>query len=274
MTARALVPGPGGLTGIVTALLLGACGRVGFDGARPDTASVDGAPLPGVCEAPAGHDEDADGVDDACDVCPERGTSQADTDGDGVGDDCDPDGGLTHTRVLFDPFTGPRPAWILDSRHELPGEVLRSPALGIALIARLLGSPGSGVFATAGRVTAAGATGDHQLTIRFGPTGPGGYYCELYDGGTGLEFLFTYTYDDLNFFQVDGVDLPGPITASDFTLTLIHTPPTMTCIARWQGGKYMIGGTIPAGLPAEDATYVNAFNITSELDYFVRLALP
>lgn len=260
---------------VVTRLLLIAlagCGRIAFD-ATPDAGTPDAA---AVCVAPIGHDEDADGVDDACDACPETGTSQADVDGDGVGDDCDPAPTISHTRTLFDPFTGPRLEWQLDPRQQLPGDVLRTPAADVgAIVARLTGVPGRAVFATAGRITALGALGidDHQITIAFGPTGVGSYYCELYEAGAGLAFQFTYTLDDVTYFQIDTVALPGALLG-EFALAVTHTPPTMSCTARWQGQTYTVGGTIPGGLTADVATYVVAGNLDDELDYFVRLALP
>jgi hypothetical protein len=46
---------------------------------------------PPPCESPMFHDEDGDGFDDACDVCPAFADArQADRDHDGVGDVCDP----------------------------------------------------------------------------------------------------------------------------------------------------------------------------------------
>lgn len=68
-------------------VLLAGCGRVAFDptsDARSDAPGEDAF----VCVAPAGHDEDADGLDDACDPCPEVAGSQPDADGDGIGDAC------------------------------------------------------------------------------------------------------------------------------------------------------------------------------------------
>lgn len=250
------------------------CGRIAFDAGTGDAAGPADAAV--VCATPVGHDEDGDGVDDTCDACPETGTSQVDADLDGVGDDCDPDQTIAHTRVLFDPFTGPRAEWLLDTRLQIAGDRLSFPAADVgAMVAKLLGAPGRAVFATAGRVTAVGDLGvdDHQVTIAFGPGSVGGYYCELYESAGGFTFQFTYTLDDVSFVQVDTVDLPGAFRG-EFALTVVHAPPTMTCAARWLGQTYTIGGAIPAGLAANDATYVTAVNIDDELDYFVRLALP
>ena len=70
---------------VVVALLAMSCGRIDFDVLhdRSDDRSYDDAAL---CVA-VGHDEDGDGVDDACDVCPHLSdASQPDGDSDRVGD--------------------------------------------------------------------------------------------------------------------------------------------------------------------------------------------
>ena len=76
--------------------LLVGCGRLQFD-APGDITDAHGD----TC-VPVGHDDDGDGTDDACDLCPQRPNSGLDSDGDGVGDDCDVSP-LAQTRVLFDP---------------------------------------------------------------------------------------------------------------------------------------------------------------------------
>ncbi len=59
-----------------------------------------------VCLAPSGHDEDHDGVDDACDNCPHVAqTTFSDDDTDGVGDACDPNPDRKDTQIAFLPMT-------------------------------------------------------------------------------------------------------------------------------------------------------------------------
>lgn len=60
-----------------------------------------------------GHDEDNDGLDDACDPCPFDASNQGDADGDGISDACDPAPTLANTVLLFDGFGSINPALIV-----------------------------------------------------------------------------------------------------------------------------------------------------------------
>ncbi len=78
------------------------CGRVDFDARGGGDARA--------C-TPIGHDEDGDGIDDGCDLCPQiTGDPQVDSDGDGIGDSCDPNpGDPNDVLVFFDSFATPNP---------------------------------------------------------------------------------------------------------------------------------------------------------------------
>lgn len=91
----------------VAALVLGACGRLGFDSSPAQLdAPLDDVPddaprasCPGMADV---FDEDADLVGDPCDRCPHvADAAQADGDGDGVGDACDPAPADPRQRITF-----------------------------------------------------------------------------------------------------------------------------------------------------------------------------
>jgi hypothetical protein len=95
---------------VATLIFSIACGRLDFvsNNQRGD-ASIDGAkdaPIQFCAAAVTPHDEDGDGFDDACDVCPNViDAAQSDADDDKVGDACDPAPTLAKQRVwFFDPF--------------------------------------------------------------------------------------------------------------------------------------------------------------------------
>ncbi len=54
------------------------------------------------------------------------------------------------------------------------------------------------------------------------------------------------------------------------SLTLVHEPPNMRCLATWKGIAYEASGPIPTDIPA-DEFFVAANNVDLAADYFVRI---
>jgi hypothetical protein len=254
---------------VVMLAVLAGCGRLSFGREAP---SIDSGPDARPCD-PIGHDEDGDGFDDACDVCPQITDDQLDTDRDDVGDACDPAPATAEQRTLFDPFTSARADWTFDQRVTYQADSIGLPALSDSIGIQLNGTPGRTILEVGGRVTASGPAGG-QMAIHIGEQGgANNYYCELYDGTGSLFFMLTYTADDITYNTLDGVELGGLLDAGMYRITFVHTPPDLTCIATWKGMRVQIGAPAPAGVPT-DAMYVAANRIDTELDYFVRLTTP
>lgn len=255
-------------------LLLG-CGRWQFTasdaGAAGITDASTDAPDAQTC-FPVGHDEDGDGNDDACDVCPQRSDDQSDTDGDGVGDACDL-AATTQTRTLFDPFTGPRPADWSSYGGTFTGDVLRFDSLTAGAGADLVKPPGRETFELAG-VLVQGAAGQHSVLVTMGPpTGIGAYYCEIFDSGTDLQINFTYTPDGAAFFTLASAQQPGRFDPGPFRLIFDHAPPTATCIAEYGGMRVSATGDIPGGI-SPDVVGIGLFQVIVEMHSFVRVTTP
>lgn len=247
--------------------MVAGCGRLSFERAMPiDSAVVDVTRCVGVS-----HDEDGDGVDDACDVCPQLGGDQLDSDGDGVGDACDI-AATEQQRALFDPFTSARPDWMFDPRVTYQADSVGLPAVNMAIGIQLTDTPGRNVFEVGGRMLA-GGTGSHQVAIHVGESATtNNYYCELFEAGN-LNLMLTHTADGVNFDNIAVVPIGGAFDTGAYRLVMIHTPPDVTCIATWDGMRYETTGAAPATVPAE-IMYIAAANIDTELDYFVRLITP
>lgn len=88
-------------------MCLGACDRV-FQLGELET-EVDASQPPCIA---VGHDEDGDGLDDACDPCPFAATNAPDVDADGIADACDAAPTVPNTRLLFDGFGAPNPSLV------------------------------------------------------------------------------------------------------------------------------------------------------------------
>ena len=242
--------------------LASGCGRVAFD-ERLDARR---------CLEPIGHDEDSDGVDDACDVCPQLADDQRDADGDLVGDACD----LASTieeRLLFDPFVAMRSEWTYDGMGTFNGDSITIPGIGRSGVMTLAGTPGRTVIELGGRVAAVESGGNLQVALHIGElVGGDNYYCELYastDFNLKLTSVINTTYSNLALTPIPGLPAPG----ERFRLVFEHTPPSLRCVGWWDGVRYEVTATDPGEITPERIR-VGINDAEIEAEYFSRLATP
>lgn len=183
-------------------VVLAGCGRLGFgaaaatgDGAA--TADSGDAAADAGC-APVGHDEDGDGIDDACDVCPQiADPAQADTDGDGVGDACDPNPTAPGEHIaFFDPFEVPLPGWTATSPPTYSGDAAGfDPGAGTWSMRRAY-TPGTHRFAYGAHVDRVDPSAPSTLTMQI-TNGTQWSACDLVQNGTS-EMQVNYSMDGTN----------------------------------------------------------------------------
>lgn len=249
---------------VVLCVLHSGCGRFGFAD-RPDAAR---GPDAFVC-TPVGHDEDGDGVDDACDVCPHLVGTQADGDGDRVGDACDPEPTNPRQRIaLFDPFEVLGPPWSAFGGAVTTGGKLR---LGTPTEPRYVTLPhvrGTDSFIVGGS-TGAGGAGSRLIAITLGSSTPARFYCELVDDSASTELQFTYTLDGSAYMFGDETPAPTQMMNGAGTLHMSTSRDLATCSSTWHGESLTAVGTIPA--VSVETLLLYAQNIDASLDYFLQI---
>jgi hypothetical protein len=239
-------------------IVLSGCGRLAFD--------------PKQC-APAGHDEDLDGIDDACDVCPHIADSaQADMDGDGVGDNCDPNPTSPREHIeFFDPFTTPRPQWRFTGTAVpiYSGDSLMSDTRIGGMGSHFTIVPATDYFEVGGFVGASVTTRQRQLTV-MAFHGPGLYFCELGQPVNRSPFWqFTYTPDGASFVGGAVVGLTGQVENQNVVLAMTLTPPAVRCSSDWPGTTDL-NDTIPVGIDPVDIGFY-AQGMEFRADYFILI---
>lgn len=228
-------------------LLVASCGRIAFD---PDKA--DGGVDAKVCAAPAFHDEDADSIDDACDVCPHLAdVGQADADGDGVGDACDPRPNTPGDHiVLFDAFAMGTGTWEFPSAQPV---LSNDSVIGTGMPQLIFSRPG---ILTSDRLEYGGHIGtgpavQHQVIV-FESTGfgPPIYFCELNDGPTfSPMFALTYSADGSMYNSIAFANLTQSVDNGDFRLSIDHYGGTGTCRTTWPSTAPDVTAALPAVSP-------------------------
>lgn len=252
-------------------LVVAGCGRVGFDGVAAFTdGPVRDSPRDAVPCVPVGHDEDADAIDDACDVCPHLANiDQADSDGDRVGDVCDPEPMNPRQRiVLFEPFTD-LSAWTIVSNETSNGEELVLAAGGGAgrAVYRAY-APMDDIFEIGASTTASGA-GQAILQLAFGSAGAAEYYCEHFDTGANDFLQFTWTFNGSTFMHAGSVQATQRLAPGNGELRVRRTASTVRCDSTWSGETLTATGATPT--IAVDRVALYAENITARISYFVEI---
>ena len=170
------------------------CGRLGFSGG----SSVDGSVVPDgpardIASCALIHDEDGDGLDDACDPCPHLAEQTDDSDGDGVGDACDPQPALAKQRIaFFDTFETTRLEWGGLSNMTIGQDQMRASAMSPATAyANVAIANGELEIVTGGVINAVFTSTPHSIAISFGFNNGGAnyHYVQFYDNGSGTGMI-------------------------------------------------------------------------------------
>ncbi|HTR56488.1 MAG TPA: hypothetical protein VMJ10_37700 [Kofleriaceae bacterium] len=254
-----------------------ACGRLGFADDTPKDA-VDARRSDGVaasCPGAVGHDEDGDGVDDACDGCPHvADPAQIDSDGDGVDDVCDPRPTIPRDHIaFFDPFVdGMRPEWqVSPSDYTATGDSVVFDTTGGRFTHPLYGNvPAMDTFVLGGSIGAGGDAASRELTL-VAYTNPSLYFCDLLDDSPGTPtFQTASSIDGIDYAYGPGATLDQRLGSESVTLTFTNAPPLYTCATTVPAAAQALTDTIPGGsAPVQVGFGVGGIVLTA--DYFIQI---
>lgn len=251
------------------ALSLTGCGRFEFDALDGQS---DAAPDARVCVAPAGHDEDGDAVDDACDLCPHLSDpDQRDGDGDEVGDACDPDPAVARQRITrFEPFVDNRAGWVtINSTLDATG----AHVAGIGGYADLRVPLVDGAYThVMGMTVHASGVGEHHIQIVNYNSPTGAYfYCELYtfEQAQLNNIAFTYTFDGMDYMHDDIIPRLNPTVGGTGMLSMTTEDTATRCGTVWDGETVAALGQ-RHGIVG-DELILAANNLDATIHWFVQI---
>ena len=231
---------------------------------------LDASPVIDTVElCPDPHDEDQDGVGDACDPCPHVASASphADQDMDGVGDACDPQPAIAKQAwVLFDPFVTKRAEWTDSSAATFANDRM---TLAPGYI-RLLVANGELRIATSGQLSNLGAL-PRQHVIELGEHPDGSYYyAETYQDSEDAYVKIT-KYNGTTYSGVAGHDLPGGIPVGAFSWVIDESvgAQTIGLAAQYAGVAYprVQAATAAPNLEASGYLMFGTKSMTATYDY-------
>lgn len=248
-------------------LLLTGCGRIAFQPAEETTSDATPSPDAKVCVTPAGHDEDSDGVDDACDGCPHiADPAQPDTDGDGVDDACDPRPQQPGDSItFFDPFTTRLTAWTTVQNATYEGDDIYAASGRLKLVRPL--APNNDTFIAGGEIFSLPLASQHQIILGNGD-GNASVYCELQSDTNG-KLAATYTFDSMAYSSAKSS--AGPVlTPATFTVGSHVALPSFGCQTSWPVANPDFQTTIPPGINPT-VVGLDASNLEIRFHYYLTI---
>ena len=238
------------------------------------TVTPDDATANLVCrQLPLGHDEDRDGIDDSCDVCPHiADVQQPDGDGDLVGDNCDWEPTIPRQSIaLFDPFITLDAAWFDIRMGTIEGDELVLRGMGSSAYAYRPYVPGGHEMFFSAAEVGPEATMDHMFAIDLMTDAAGAsYYCELYDNTTAMRLTFTHNDGVGNYLAAGTTMMTTRLVAASGMLSYRVDANSGYCDATWAGDSRGVRGALPA-VAAANKVGPYAYNTDVRVAYFLHV---